>query len=144
MLEHPTGRQAQENIGTDDDLAQRARIGLLGELDLVFVHQLGAPFIDHACQIGDKNVLARDAQLDEQAQAGQRRSTCARGHQLDLFGVFADHLQAIEQGCAHHNGRAMLVVMEDRNLHAVAQLALHIKTIRRFDVFEVDAAKGGL
>ena len=38
----------------------------------------------------------------------------------------------------------MLVVVEHRNLHALAQLALHIKTIRRLDVFEVDAAKSRL
>jgi hypothetical protein len=36
----------------------------------------------------------------------------------------------------------VLIVMEDRNLHAFAQLALDIKTIRRFDVFQVDAAEG--
>ena len=35
----------------------------------------------------------------------------------------------------------MLVVVKDRNLHALAQLALDIKAIRRFDVFQVDAAK---
>ena len=38
----------------------------------------------------------------------------------------------------------MLVIVEDRDLHALAQLALDIKTIGRFDVFEVDATKCGL
>ena len=38
----------------------------------------------------------------------------------------------------------MLVIMENRNLHALAQLALHIEAVRCLDIFEVDAAKGGL
>ena len=36
----------------------------------------------------------------------------------------------------------MLVVVKDRNFHALAQFALDDKTIGRLDVFEVDAAKG--
>ena len=38
----------------------------------------------------------------------------------------------------------MLVVVEDRDLHTLAQLALHIKAVWRLDVFQVDTAKGGL
>ena len=38
----------------------------------------------------------------------------------------------------------MLVVVEHRNLHARAQRALDVKTIRCLDVLEIDAAEGGL
>ena len=38
----------------------------------------------------------------------------------------------------------MLVIVEHRDFHALAQLALHIKAVRRLDVFQVDTAKGGL
>ncbi len=38
----------------------------------------------------------------------------------------------------------MLVVVKDRDLHALAQAPLDIKAVRGFDVFEVDAAEGGL
>ena len=34
--------------------------------------------------------------------------------------------------------------MEHRDLHALAQLALDLETLRRLDVFEIDAAEGGL
>jgi hypothetical protein len=37
----------------------------------------------------------------------------------------------------------VLVVVEDRDLHALAQLALDIEAIGRLDVFQVDAAEGG-
>jgi hypothetical protein len=63
---------------------------------------------------------------------------------LTLAEVLADSLQAVEHRGAHHDGRAVLVVVEDRNLHPLAQLALDVETLRRLDVFQVDAAEGGL
>ena len=50
---------------------------LLGEDDLVLVHQLGATFVDDASQVGDPDVLARQPQLHQQRQASQRRSARA-------------------------------------------------------------------
>src|SRR5712671_3755343 len=38
----------------------------------------------------------------------------------------------------------MLVIVEYRNLHPAAQLLLDVKAFRRLDVFEIDAAEGGL
>jgi len=116
----------------------------LRELDLVLVHQLGAAFVHQAGQVGHPDVFARQAQLHEQAQAGQGGGAGSRGDQLDLLQVFAHHLQAVEDGRAHHDGGAVLVVVEDGNLHALAQLALDVEAVRCLDVFEVDAAEGGL
>jgi hypothetical protein len=53
-------------------------------------------------------------------------------------------VQAVEDGGADDDGRAVLVVMEDGNLHALAQLLLDIEALRRLDVFEIDAAEGRL
>ena len=58
LFQHTASRQTQKNVGALNDLAQRARVCFLGEEDLVFVHQLGSAFVDHACQIGDVNVFA--------------------------------------------------------------------------------------
>ena len=38
----------------------------------------------------------------------------------------------------------MLVVVEHRDLHPLAKLALDVEALRRLDVLEVDAAEGGL
>ena len=143
-LEHAPGRQAQKHVGAFDHLGQRARIGFLRELGLVRVHQLGAALVHHASQIGDPNVLARHAQLDEQVQTGQGRRASAAGDELDLLQVLAHHLQAIEDGRPHHDGRAVLVVVEDGNVHPLAQLALDVKAVRGLDVFQVHAAESGL
>mgnify|MGYP000452716187 CR=1 FL=1 len=43
----------------------------LGVVRLVVVHQLGAPLVDDAGEVGDPDVLARQPELDEQAEAGE-------------------------------------------------------------------------
>ena len=143
-LEHPTGREAQKDVRAHHHLAQGARAGLLGKDNLVLVHQLGAALVDNPGQISHKNVFAGNPQLHQKPQTGQGRRARTRGHQLDFFRVFADHTQAVENSRADHDGRAVLVIMEDRDLHALAQFALYIKTVGRFDVFQVDAAECGL
>ena len=105
------------------------------KLDLVFIHQLGAAFIDYARQIGHKNIALRHAHFDEQAQTSKRRSTCARCDEFDLFQVFARDFDAIQNRSAHNDRRAVLVVMKNGDLHAFAQFALDVKTIGGFDVF---------
>jgi hypothetical protein len=102
------------------------------------------PAVDDAGQVGDPDVLARHAQLDQQAQAGQRRGAGAAGDELDLVDALADDLQRVQQRRADDDGGAVLVVVEDRDLHALAQLALDVEAVRRLDVLEVDAAEGGL
>ena len=52
-----------------------------------------------------------------------RRRARARAHELDLLDVLADHLQAVEDRRGDDDRRAVLVVVEHRDLHALAQLA---------------------
>ena len=143
-FEHTTGGEPKKHVGTLNGLAQCACRCLLREKSLVLVHQLGATLVNHTGQVSDKNVVSGNAQLDQQAKAGQRCSASTRGHQLDLRRIFADHFEPIQNGSANHNRRAMLVVVKHRDLHTFAQLALDIKTVRCFDVFEIDATKGRL
>ena len=107
----------------------------------VGIHQFGAAFIDQALDVGDPHVFAPDAQFDEQARAGQRRSARAADHQLHVLQPLAHHFQPVHHGSAHYDGGAVLVVVKNGNLHAFAQLALHMKAVGRLDVFQVDAAK---
>ncbi|CUI54587.1 Uncharacterised protein [Achromobacter sp. 2789STDY5608628] len=142
-LEHAASRQAQEHIRALDHLGQLAGVGLLHEARLVRVHQHGAAFIDHALDVGDPDVFQRQAQVHHQVQAGQRGRAGAGRHDLDLVDVLAHHLQAIDEGRRHTDRGAVLVIVEDGDLHALAQLALDREAFRRLDVFEVDAAEGG-
>ena len=134
-FEHATGGQAQEHIRVGDHLAQSAGRGFLHKLNFVLVHQLCAALKHHAGQVSHPNIAARHAQFHQHAQASQRRRACARSDQFHLGDVLAHHFEAVEDGRAHHDRGAVLVVMEHRYLHALAQFALNIKTIRCFDVF---------
>ena len=61
-----------------------------------------------------------------------------------MLDVFADQRNAVQDGGANDDGGAVLVVVEHRDLHALAQLALDGEAFRRLDVFQVDAAEGRL
>jgi hypothetical protein len=91
-----------------------------------------------------QDVRARQPEFDQQVETGQRRRTGAAGDQLDLRQLLADHLQAVEDRRRHDDCGAMLVIVEHRDLHALAQPALDVEALRRLDVLEVDAAEGGL
>ncbi|MCY1518156.1 hypothetical protein D9M68_528650 [compost metagenome] len=143
-LQHAAGRQAEEHVGTGNHFRQLAHVGLLHVLALVVVHQLFAAFVDHAGQVGDEHVFALQAHLEQQVQAGQRRGARARRDQLHFGDALAGDLQAVEHGGCHRDGRAVLVVVEHRDLHALAQLALDVEAVRGLDVFQVDGAEGGL
>jgi len=59
-----------------------------------------------------------------------------------MLDVLADDLQAVQDGGADDDRGAVLVVVEDRDLHALAQFALDVEALRRLDVFQVHAAEG--
>ena len=117
---------------------------VLRENDLVLIHQCRTAQIDHARQVGDPDVFARQAQLHEQAQACQGCRACSGGDELDLLDVLARDLQGVQHGRTHHDRRAVLVVVEHRDLHALSQRTLDVEAVGCLDVFEVDAAEGGL
>ena len=83
------------------------------------------------------------AELLEQAEARQRRGAGARDDQLHLGDVLADQRQAVLDGGADDDRRAVLVVVEHRDREPLAQLLLDVEALRGLDVFEVDAAEGG-
>ena len=76
-----------------------------------------------------------------QVEAGDGRGARARHHHLDLADVLAHQFKAIADGRGRDDGRAVLVVVEDRDAHALGELALDVEALGRLDVFEVDAAQ---
>ena len=143
-LQNPAGREAEEDVGALDHLAQRAGFGLLGIARLDLVHFLDAAFIDDALDVGDPDVGDRGAQHDQQVEAGQRGGAGAGSDDLHGRQILADQMQAVEDGRTDDDGRAVLVVVEDRNLHALAQLLFNVEAFGCLDVLEVDAAEGRL
>lgn len=70
------------------------------------------------------------------ARAGEDDSDAVEG--------LADEFQRVEDGGAGNDGRAVLVIVKDRNIEDFTQPLLDVEALRGFDVFEVDAAEGRL
>ena len=135
------GREPEEDIGADHDLGEFALLGLLCVDGLVGVHELLAACVDHALDVGDPDVLALRSEHAEEAEAGERRRARARAHDLHLAERFADELEAVENAGRDHDRRAVLVIVEDGDLHARLELALDLEALRCLDVLEIDAAE---
>ncbi len=85
----------------------------------------------------------RHAHGFDQLDAGDRRRARAIADELELLDVALGDCERIDQGRGGDDGGAMLVVMEDRNVHELAQALLDDEAVGRLDVLEIDAAEGG-
>ena len=142
--QHTGGGAAEEHIGTLHDIGQRAGLGVLRIACLRLVVAARAALVDDALGVGHIDILRIDPQGHENVQAGQGRSTGARHGHLHVTDGFAHQFQTVDQRSARDDGSTVLVVVEDGNLHLLAQLALDVEAFRRLDVLEVDAAQCGL
>ena len=143
-LQHAGRGEAEEDVGAADDVGQRARLGVLDVGVLPAVHFVDAPLVGDAEAVGDPDVLMPGTERDQQVEAGKRRRTGARRHDLDVADRLAGKLQRVQHRRRHDDRRAVLVVVEDRNGHPRLEPFLDLETFRRLDVLEVDAAEGRL
>ncbi len=141
--QHAGGGAAQEHVGAVDHVGERARVGLLRVALLVGFHVLVAAVPDDAARVHHEDVFALDAQVNQEVQAGDGGSAGAGASQLDRADVLVHDLQAVQDGGRRDDGGAVLVVVEDGDLHALAQLLLDVEALGRLDVFKVDAAQRG-
>ena len=147
-LQHVGSRQAEEDVGALDHVGQRLRIGVLQVALLVDVEPVAgvgkSVLGDHALAVAHEDVGTRQTEADLQVEARDRRGARARAHQLHVADLLADDLQSVQHRRRGHDRGAVLVVVEDRDLHALAQLLLDVEALGRLDVLEVDAAERGL
>jgi hypothetical protein len=100
--------------------------------------------MDHALDIGKRHVVGRQAHGDQQVHAGHRRRARARGDDLHVLQRLALQPKSVEDRRGADDRRAVLVVVEDRNVHTLAQPALDDEALRGLDVLKVDPAEAGL
>ena len=136
------GRQAEDDVGAVHRLGQRARVGLCRMRRLPLVHALGAALVDDALGVAEDDVLRREAHRLDELDAGDAGRTGAVADQLGRLHVAAGDLQRVDQAGGGDDRGAVLVVMEDRDVHQLAQPLLDDEAVRRLDVLEVDAAEG--
>jgi hypothetical protein len=105
---------------------------------------VAATGIEHAVAIDREDVLRPQPERDQHVQAGDAGGTGATGREPHFADLLADDLQCVEHGRSDDDRGPVLVVVEHRDLHPLAQLALDDEALRRLDVLEVDAAEGRL
>ena len=76
--------------------------------------------------------------------AGDAGGSGAVDDDLDLLDALAGKLDRVHQRRAGDDRRAVLIVVEDGNLHRLLQRLFDVEALGRLDVFQVDAAEGGL
>ena len=138
------GRQTEEHISADQRIFQCASVGLLGILGFGRLHVFFTADVDNAFGVADGNVFTLDTDFAPKIQTSDGGSTGTRHHHADFGDILLDDLEAVDQCRSGNNRGAMLIVVEDRDLHPLLEFALDVKTLRRFDVFQIDAAERGL
>ena len=140
----PGAGEPEEDVGAHHRLGQRARRGVGGVARLVLVHVLGAALVDHALGVAHDDVLQAHAQADVVGGAGNGGGAGAVEDDLDFGDILAADFERVEQARAADDRGAVLIVVEDRDLHRLDQRFLDVEALRRLDVFQIDAAEGGL
>ena len=105
------------------------------------IHKRCSPLIDDPLDVGDGDVLALGAEFEQQIEACDRRGSGPGCDDFRALDFLAGEFEPVQHRRADNDRGAMLVVMEDRDVHAFAAAALDLETFRRLDVFEIDAAE---
>ena len=134
---------AHEHIGVLDGVGQGAPLAGLGELVLVLVHAFTAAGVDQALGVAKPEVLQLHAGLDHHVRAGDGGSAGAGEHHLHVGHLLAGDLAGVHQRGRADDGGAVLIVMEDGDVHFLLQAGLDLEALGGLDVLEVDATEGG-
>ncbi len=75
---------------------------------------------------------------------GDAGSTGSVDHHAAVLLFLADNFERIDHSGQNNHGRAMLIIMEDRNVHRLLQSSLDLEASGRADILQIDAAERGL
>ncbi len=140
----PLAGAAHEDIGILDGVGQGAPGAGLGEALLVGVHALGAARVDQPLGVAEPQVLELDARADHHVRAGDGGGAGTAEHHLHVPELLLDDLGGVHQGRGADDGRAVLVVVEDGDIHLLLQPRLDLEALGGLDVLQVHASEGGL
>ena len=143
VLRHrPFGRHAKEHIRPHHRLFQRPqfRDNRMGRFPLV--HALGPALIDHALGVANDAVLVASAHRLQQLDTGNPRRPRTVQNDPAILDLLAADMQRVDQTRRADHRRAMLIIVEDRNVHFFLQALLDDETFRRLDILKIDPAKG--
>ena len=136
--------EAEEQVGPFDHIGQGGGGGALRKGRFLRGHLRGAALVDQPFKVAKPDVLAFDAQLHQHLKAGDPRRAAAGGDDLDVLNALARDDHGIGGRSTDHDSGAVLIVVEDRDLHPLAAQLFDDEAVGGLDVFQVHRAKGRL
>jgi hypothetical protein len=115
-------------------------LGRVGRLPLV--HALGAAAIDDALGVAQDDVVGGEPHRLEELRAGDAGGARAVHDEPRLAHVAARQVERVDEAGGRDDRGAVLVVVEDRDVHDLAQALLDHEALGRLDVLQVDAPEG--
>src|ERR1700704_5986346 len=94
--------------------------------------------------VAEDDVLPPRSKVDVEPGAREGGGAGAGEDDTDVLDPLAHHRQGVEQGGAGDDRRAVLVVVEDGDVHLRLQAPLDLEALGSADILQVDAAEGGL
>ena len=137
----PFADSPEEDVGAGHRLFEGAQGRVDGVRRLPLVHaRLPAP-VDDPLGVAQDDVLGLEAHRLDEVETGD--SGCARAvaHEPRRLDVAAGEMDGVDHAGRGDDGGAVLVVVEDRDVHHLAQALLDDKALGRLDVIEIDAAE---
>ncbi len=134
--------EAEDGVRPLQRFRQRPRGGLGSVGRFPLVHALGAAAEDDALGVAEDHVVGREAHGLQELRAGDAGGPGAVHHEAGLGHVAAGEVEGVDEAGRRDDGGAVLVVMEHRDVHELAQALLDDEAFRRLDVLEVDAPEG--
>ena len=126
-------RKTEEHVGAFKRVGQAAGVGLDRRTRLPLVHALGTAFVDDTLGVAENKVLVAETDGAEQLKAGDAGGAGAIADQFGFFDLAPGEFQRIDQAGGRDNGRAVLVVVEHRNIEQFTQPLLDDEAFRRLD-----------
>ena len=134
--------EAEGDVGAVERLGEGAGRRLDRVRRLPLVHALGAAAVHDALGVAEDDVVRLEAERLQELDRGDARRAGAVDDELRRLDVAAGEMERVDEAGRGDDRRAVLVVMEDGDVHQLAQALLDDEALRRLDVLEVDAAEG--
>ena len=107
------------------------------------VDVIAAP-IDHALAVTHGQIVVRHAQTFDQRRAGNGSGTRSVDHDLDVLDLAVGQQAGVDDPGGGDDRGAVLVIVEHRYIHPVAQSLLDDEAIGCGNIFQIDATEAGL
>ena len=143
LSENARSRNTNEYVCTFDNVSQRTgeflSIGDLGHFNFNIVEAI-ASFVDCTLAVAEDCICNTCG--EQQFGDSDSSSASTAYNNVEIFDVFANNFQSVEQTCQSNDSSTMLVIVEDWNVADLFEFVFDVEAFWSFDVFEVYTAEG--